>query len=171
MLAVDVKLSGIEGLRKKQVNDAMKRAMFALGLRWRRRYLPLHFGNAAASRYGYTPRGGERGSGKRFRGSYTRRKLVFLGHTRPLEFTGEGKRLALNGPQKVIATRDKVRIPLPRKFNFRNPKSKVRMADEIRAVRPDEVAELETFLVAQIEREFDKETSGVTVDSATLSAF
>lgn len=170
MLSVEVKLNGIEGLRKKQVNDAMKRAMEALGKRWRRRYLPLHFGNQASARYGYTPRKGERGSGRRFKRSYTGRKLAFLGHTRPLEFTGEGKRLALNGPQTVSATRDKVRIPLPRKFNLRNPKSQVRMADEIRAVTPGEIAEMEVFLVDQIEREFAKETQGVSVGSLSLDA-
>lgn len=167
MLAIDVKLTGVESLTKKQVNDAMKRAMYALGLRWRRRYLPLHFGNAASTRYGYTPRAGERGSGRGFSKSYTARKLRFLGHTRPLEFTGEGKRQALNGERLVYATRDKVRMPLPRKFNFRNRKSKVRMADEIRAVTAGEVKELEAFLVAQIEREF--KGTGVGVESAALA--
>lgn len=167
MLAIDVKLNGIEALTKKQVNDAMKRAMGALGLHWRRKFLPLHFGNAASTRYGYTPRSGERGSGRRFYRSYTARKLRFLGHTRPLEFTGDGKRQALNGLRTVYPTRDKVRIPLPRKFNFRNKKSKVRMADEIRAVTDGEVKELETFLVAQIEREF--RGTGATIESASLA--
>lgn len=156
MLAVDVELTGIEGLTKKQVNDACKDALYALGLRWRRRYLPLHFGNAASTRYGYTPRAGERGSGKKFDKSYTARKLRFLRHTRPLEFTGEGKRQALNGLSLVYATRDKVRIPLPRKFNFRNKSSKVRMADEIRAVTPGEMRELEIFLTEELVRQFKR---------------
>lgn len=149
---VDVTLVGVEALTKKQVNDALKASMYALGLRWRRRYLPLHFGNGASTRYGYTPRAGERGSGKKFSRSYTARKLRFLKHTRPLEFTGEGKRQALNGTRLVYASRDKVRIPLPRKFNFRNKKSKVRMADEIRAVTAAESKELTEFLVQNIDR-------------------
>lgn len=149
---VEVKLTGVEGLKQKQINDAIKQAMHDVGLRWRRRYLPLHFGGRAATRYGYTPRAGERGDRRKFQGSYTARKLRFLKHTRPLEYTGEGKRLALNGPQLVRATRDRVVVPLPRKFNWRHPKSKVNMADEIRAVREDERAELNEFLVAQIER-------------------
>lgn len=149
---VDVKLTGVEGFTKKQINDALKAAMYAMGLRWRRRYLPLHFGNAASRRYGYTPRAGERGSGKRFDRSYTGRKLRFLKHTRPLEFSGEGKRQALNGQRLVYATRDKARIPLPTKFNWRNMSSKVRMADEIRAVTPAESKELTDFLVQNIDR-------------------
>lgn len=153
---VDVELVGVEALTKKQVNDALKDAMSAMGMRWRRRYLPLHFGNGASTRYGYTPRAGEHGSGKKFNRSYTGRKLRFLHHTRPLEFTGEGKRQALNGQRVVYATRDKVRIPLPRKFNWRNKKSKVRMADEIRAVTPQEAQELTAFLVENIDRNLGK---------------
>lgn len=155
-LFVDVTLVGVESLTKKQVNDALKASMHAIGVRWRRRYLPLHFGNAASARYGYTPRAGERGSGKRFDRSYTARKLRFLHHTRPLEFTGEGKRQALNGQRLVYATRDTVRMPLPRKFNWRNKKSKVRMADEIRAVTPAEAKELTAFLVENIDRNLSK---------------
>lgn len=170
-ISVDVKLKGVESLKKKQVNDVLKAAMYALGLRWRRRYLPLHFGNAASRRYGYTPRAGERGAGRRqtFDRSYTGRKLKFLKHTRPLEFTGEGKRQALNGARLVYATRDKVRIPLPTKFNWRHPKSRVRMADEIRAVTAGESKELTAFLVETIDRLLSKTgAAGAGVDTAEL---
>lgn len=170
---VEVKLTGVESLKKKQVNDVLKAAMYALGLRWRRRYLPLHFGEKAARRYNYTPRAGERGrdGSKDFDRSYTGRKLRFLKHKRPLEFTGEGKRQALNGQRLVYATRDKVRMPLPSKFNWRHPKSRVRMADEIRAVTVTESKELTKFLIETIDRLLSRTAAaGARVDNAALTA-
>ena len=147
VLQVEVELTGIEGLKKSQVNNAMKRAMFAMGLRWRRKYLPFHFEEFGERKYKFARRSRR----------YERLKKKIHGHTHDLVASGEGKRLALSGRRKVFATRDKVRIPLPRKYNLRPTKSKVRMADEIRRVTKGEVNSLTKFLVVQIDREISKE--------------
>ena len=70
-----------------------------------------------ARNYRYAKRSGERGSGRKFRGSYTERKLKLFGHTRPLELSGEGKRLALY-QRNIAATRDKVTCASPGNSTF-----------------------------------------------------
>lgn len=139
---VDVDLSGVESLSRSEMNAAFKAAFLAVGKRWRRRYLPLHFGNRAERRYYYTPRKWE----------YEGRKLKYLNHTRPLEYTGEGRREATYR-ENIIATRDKCTVRLPRKFNFRGKGSRVKMADEIRRVLVSERAELAEFFVFVLEKE------------------
>jgi len=164
MINVRYELYGTEKLGKRHINNAMRRTLYAVGVRWVRRYLKLHFGNRATRRYGYAPRSGEAGSGRPFRGSYTQRKLKSQGHTRPLEHSGEGKRLALYGKKSIKATATggqkaeaQVTITLPRKFNRVNPKSKTRPPDEIRATNATELEELAVFLTEQSERELTKE--------------
>lgn len=135
-------VTGIEALRKSDVNAALKAAWLAVGKRWRRRYLPLHFTNRAERRYYYTPRSWD----------YERKKLKFLGHTRPLEFTGEGRREATYR-ENLSVTRWGVIIRLPRKFNLRGRNTPIKMADEIRRVLPEELEELAEFFIEQLERE------------------
>lgn len=138
---LQLEVKGTAALGKKQINDAFKGAMNDTGLEWWKEFLPKHFGPHATQRYGYMPRKGSRfahgNKSRGHRGSYSERKLRAVGHTRPLEYSGEGKRQALSSP-KIYATRNKVVVRLPRKFNLRNPKSQINMADELRAVRPDE---------------------------------
>ena len=148
---VTVWLRGVSALKKKEVNDILKEGFYLMGRRWRQLYLPLHFGDRATQRYRYTLRSGARfaHNPKRYHRTYSGRKVKFLGHNRPLEFSGEGKRQAMT-QEKITATRRSVKIKLPPKFNWRHPKSEVRMADEIRRVRPDEAAALRKFLAAHI---------------------
>ena len=175
-LVIDVQLDGIEGLRKSQVNRALKRANIATGKHFRRRFLPARFTEQGGRRLKYTPRSGELRVGlpkrePKSRRKYAPRKQRFLGHSNPLVFSSEGRRLALYGPQIVRATSKTIRIPLPRKYNFRNPRSRVNMADEIRTVANREARELSEFLVKQIEREFARDIGGgaVNVQSASIS--
>lgn len=178
-LVVEVKLTGVEGLKKSQLNRAMIRANKIIGKLFRRRFLPSRFTVAGGRRLKYTKRSGAIRLGlpstdKKQRHKYAPRKVRILGHSRPLEASGEGKRIALHGAQTVFATRDKIRIPLPRKYNFRNPKSRISMSTEIRTVTNREAKELSGFLVKQIERELAREagTTGVQarrVASATIS--
>lgn len=150
-LQVDVVLKGVEALSKSEVNGILKEAWYLTGKRWRQIYLPQHFGPRAGRRYRYARRSGERFNSKPRPGSYAARKKRFLKHQNPLEFTGDGKREALSR-ENITATRDKVVVRLPRKFNLRHPKSKVMMADEIRAVRPEEARELTRFLTGHIRK-------------------
>jgi hypothetical protein len=173
MIDIAVRFSGVEGMSKRQSNNAVKEAMRDLGRHWREKYLPLHFGPNAGRRYNYTPRQGQflpRGS-RQFRRSYVGRKIRLLKHNNPLEFTGEGKRLALT-EEKITATVNKVVIRLPRKFNFRPKNGKVRMADEIRTVRNDELRVLERVLADRVEWRLAEQVAGGTnqlVGSDTVS--
>lgn len=135
--------TGIESLSKSAMNAALKAAWYAVGKRWRRQFLPLHFTNKAERRYNYTPRAW----------NYERNKLRFLHHTRPLEFSGEGRKLATY-QENIHVTRYGVIVRLPRKFNLRHKKSPVRMADEIRATRPEELEDLAKHFIKVLEHEF-----------------
>lgn len=150
-LAVNLKLGGVAGLSKSDVNAVLKASWYQTGRAWRERYLPLHFGANAGRRYGYGRRSGERFNSTPRPGSYAARKLQFVKHQRPLEFSGEGKREALSR-ENISATRDKVVVRLPRKFNLRPKSSNIRMADEIRAVRPDEARSLTFYLADRVRR-------------------
>jgi len=152
MFSIELKIGGVLGLRKKEMNDATKDAFAFIGRLWRAKYLPLHFGDRATQRYGYTKRDGAdvaRSGGKFARRTYSYRKYKLVGHTRPLEFTGDSKREALT-QEKIYATKDRVIVRLPRGFNRRARGSKVRMADEIRKVRPDELAHLKTMFAKRL---------------------
>lgn len=158
MFQIEVKLTGIEALSKSQVNRALKEANLKTGKYFRREMLPARFTEQGGRRLGYTPRRGEFRVGavrldKSSRNLYAVKKFRKLGHSDPLVFTGEAKREALSNPTKVRATRDKFVIPLPRKLNRSNPKSRIRMADEVRLVTDRELSALTKFMVAQIEYE------------------
>ena len=177
-LVIDVKLKDIEGLKKSRVNAALKRANKIIGQLFRKRYLPERFKPPGGRRLKYLPRAGEIRVGlpktdpKAYR-KYAPRKQRILRHDDPLVFSGVGRNLALRGAQKVKVTSKSIRILLPRKFNLRNPRSRISMSDEIRRVTDREAKELSGFLVKQIERELAREMGSIDlrgrVQSATIS--
>jgi len=155
---IEVKLKGVEALSKSQVNRALKEANLKTGKLFRREMLKDRFTEQGGRRLGFTPRRGEFRVGavkldKASRRLYAVQKFRKLGHSDPLVFSGEGKRLALQNPNYVRATRDKFIIPLPQKYNRSNPKSKIKMSDEIRRVTNRELSTLTKFMVTQIEYE------------------
>ena len=178
MFTIEVKLKGVEALSKSQVNRALKEANIRTGKFFRREYLPARFTQQGGRRLNYTPRRGEQrigrpSSNKSSRRLYAVRKQKKLGHSDPLVFSGDAKRQALQNPNNVRATRDKFVIPLPRKLNLSNPKSKIRMSDEVRRVTNREISALTKFMVAQIEFELAKVAGSSRfrrVESATIQA-
>lgn len=132
-----------EGIAKRELNNAFKDTLREMGATWHDRYLHLHFDEAAYIRYGYTARKGQKMSpdAKGYKSTYVYKKRRLLGHNRPLEFTGEGMLEAL-GPAKIRGTNKEARVVLPSKFNFRHPKSRVSMRDEITKVLPEEATKL-----------------------------
>lgn len=166
---VEITLTGAAALGKRAINDITRNAMRELGLLWRRRYLPKHFTVKGGREYKFRPRKNYSQSSRK-RESYVARKKRQYGHSRPLEFTGEGKRLAF-ASKTVQATaaagHARVVIPLPSKFNFRNRFSQIRMADEIRAVSDRDRRELEAFLVKTISRGMND--AGAAGGSATVT--
>jgi len=146
VLVVDIELTGIEGLRKAQVNRALKNANRKLGLRWRRFKLKGHFTETGERRYQFAPRS------KR----YQKFKIEHLKHHHDLVFSGDGKREALRS-KKVVPTKNSVKIPLPRKFNLRPKSGRTNLSKEIRAVTGTELTELTKFLTVQIDKELARE--------------
>ena len=127
------------GLKKRQVNNAVKAAIATMAEQWHAKFLPLHFDESAYERYGYTRR---KGSGmapgqKGYASSYVGRKRKRIGHNRPLVYSGEGRSMALASP-KIRGTSKEARVVLPSKFNFRHPKSQISMRDEITRILPEE---------------------------------
>lgn len=127
------------GLKKRQINNAVKDALKTMAEAWHSRFLPLHFDESANQRYGYTTRkgGGMSPSQKGYTSSYVGRKRRKLGHNRPLVFSGAARSEALGSP-KIRGTHKEARVVLPSKFNFRHPKSRVNMREEITRIIPEE---------------------------------
>jgi hypothetical protein len=145
MLAFEVDKSKFAkyGLKQRQINNAVKSALFAMAGAWHSRYLMQHFDETATEKYRYTKRKGQGmdPSSKAFRRSYWGIKhRQSKGRPRPLVKSGQGMLLAV--APKILGTSKEARAVLPSKFNFRHPKSRVNMREEITRVLPEEAAEL-----------------------------
>lgn len=173
MWQVHYEARGIETLTAKDRNDSLRDGLAAMGLRHRRRNLPVHFTKRGYSLYGYAKRHGDSGGnlrGRAFRSTYQGRKLRLFGHTLPLVYTGELRRLTLYGLPRVTATArsgvGKVLIHLPAKANFR--RGDISPLRELQAVAGMELVDLEKFLVPELERQWRrrgarKSSAGVTI--------
>ena len=133
------------GGARRQVNEAVRRVNATYPQAWLVNFLPRHFTNAATRRYGYAPRAGEKGSGKRWKGSYTQRKLRKFHHTRPLEATGEGVASVKSSRRATATTRRATATMRGSVFNFPAPRGgKHRlMRHEIETVLDSEQQQLE----------------------------
>jgi len=114
------------------------------------------FTTAHAQAAGYTKRKGEglqRGT-KAYRRSYAGQKESRYKHNRPLEKSGDTRERLRSGGRRT-STRDKARIAYSqaRVFNFRHPKSMVRMADEFRRILPEENEQLAEVYDSRLDRE------------------
>ena len=130
---------------------------------WHGKFREKHFTHAGATEYKYLPRSGERGHGRKFKGSYNQQKLRKFGHTRPLEFSGESRQLTRT--LKIKATSKSGRCILnARKFNFRNPKSKIDMRDEMTRVSDPERTVLAEEFQDYISGRFNRIMASETVN-------
>ena len=165
IVKTEITISGALALKQSEINAVTREAMRALGLRWRRKYLPKHFTHQGAREYKYTRRKNYVTS-KRKRESYVQRKKREKGHTLPLVWSGEGRREALRS-KKVVATatstKAKATIPLPSVFNFRSKFSKVDMRKEITTVSAAELRELEVFLANEMAKGLNEAGAGASV--------
>lgn len=152
MLGFEIKYTG-HPLTRRDFNDMKRRTFDVIGRTWHRDMLAKHFSHAGAREYGYRPRKGMPGNPhpQGFDRSYSGRKLRAMGHTRPLEYSGEGRRLARI--QDIRVTSKRVRVILPRKFNRRNPHSQIDMREELTTVSEGE----ERQLVYLADRHLDRQ--------------
>ena len=161
MIKLTYDFSDLKKVKRSLINTAMRRALYTVGEHWHKKYLPMHFGDGASARYkyegrkvGYLRRKKQKQKGRR---EWTRRDL------KPLEFTGDAKREALNTKRIKSAFRGGegyVRISLPAKFNWKHPNSAVRMNEEIRTVREDELQALAAILASEFDRQIVKSSGG-----------
>lgn len=132
---------------KRAFNAASKEAWRDTAMEFHANYRDKRFTAEHAREAGYTARKGElqpRGS-KAFRQSYTGRKLRIKGHTRPLEFSGETRRAVRATSITSTSRGGKASYRGASKFNFRHPKSRVRMSEEFRRITRAESIELAAF--------------------------
>ncbi|MCA9270967.1 MAG: hypothetical protein KDA41_20945 [Planctomycetales bacterium] len=143
----------------KRLNVHKRAAGQLMGNYFHRNLVDKRFTEPHAQEAGYTKRKGEsipRGD-KRFRRSYTGRKLRKYGHTRPLEFSGE-TRQRIRAYANITATSTsrhttvKVAYPGARRFNLRHPKSRINMALEFRRIVPSEFTPLARVYDADLEQ-------------------
>lgn len=126
---------------KRDYNNAVKEVLAETALRWHERFFEDHFTETGASKYGYLKRKGELQRGnKGFKNSYVGRKLRKLGANRPLYWSGEAYRESK--VPKVRSTSKESRVILSRIFNWKHPKSQIKMRDEVTRVLPAEQEEL-----------------------------
>lgn len=138
------------GLSMSVINECVRESLASVGDKWRSDYQPGHFGAGAAAKYGYKPRRGEPGSGRPFRGSYAARKSRKGKRNNPLEFTGQSRR-ETESTRRIKATATKgagtVRITFAKTYNYRHPKSPIKMGEELATVLSDELAALTSYYV------------------------
>ncbi len=97
-----------------------------------------------------------------FRRSYTGRKLRMFGHTRPLEFSGETRNKVRAASINATNKMGRAAYPGASKFNFRHPKSKIRMNEEFTRLLPHEVEQLGEYYDQQLDIELKKLDSAET---------
>jgi len=151
-------------------NKAAKASWVEAGKWWHANRRDLRFSVAHGRKAGYLPRKGEETGLSRaeFFRSYTGRKLRRWGHRRPLEFSGETRRM-VRSVSITASTQSRtnyhVRLAYAgaRKFNFRNPHSQIRMADEFRRLTPEEPAMVGSVYDAGLNKRIDADKTENTV--------
>jgi hypothetical protein len=155
MFSMQLKYTGFPP-KKSQWNAALKDTLFDVAAEWHHQYFEGHFTQAGARKYGYIARKGEllAPGSKAFLRSYVGRKLRKTGQNRPLYFSGEAYRESK--VPKIRGTRKESRVVLSRKFNFKHPKSRIVMRDEVTRVLPAEANYLRRFAGKRLNERLQK---------------
>lgn len=155
-LKMDLRALGA-GHRKSVVNRSVKASLSAAALAWHQRYYEGHFTRTGAIKYAYQPRTGQNQprDSKAFWRSYTGRKLRKVGHADPLKFTGDAYRRGKVA--SVRATSKQAKVVLPNKFNWKHPKSRIVMRDELTRVLPGESDALRGIAEIEMGRHLTRE--------------
>lgn len=165
-IAVKIRERGATPRRLRKVhNVAAKVAYGAIANHFHAAMRDARFTNEHGRKAGYAPRRGEESgtSGAAFWKSYTGWKKKKFGHTRPLEWSGETRRLVRLANISATAKRSRVAYPGARKFNFRHPASTINMADEFRRLIPEEATELGGVYDAHYGKQMNQDTSSETI--------
>lgn len=109
-LTIDVTAQNSIVAPPAQRNAALRKAFSFIGESWHNRFKMEKFKDSATRKYGLSPRSGEPGSGRAFKGSYTQRKLRrgsngqtnAIGETKPFVWSGLSRNNA-RASRKVVA--------------------------------------------------------------------
>lgn len=133
----------------------LKAAWRKVGEYWHENFRLEHFKNSAMSRYNYTPRRGESGSGFGFKGSYTKGKMKKFGHTKPLVYTGQS--MHATALRDIRPRHDGVKIHLHAPlFNFRPKGGRIDLNLEMTALTAGEVEQLSRVFNEHLQAEIDQ---------------
>jgi hypothetical protein len=149
---------------KRAFNNASKRAWLDTARYFHEHLRDKRFTPEHAREAGYYARKGQnlpRGS-KQFKRSYYGRKLLSQrgggwGKANPLEWTGDTRRAIRSGSASSTSKGGKMAYAGARVFNYRPPKSQIRMNEEFRRITPDEAIELANYYDRQLDDYLKKE--------------
>lgn len=157
-MPVRIKRTGLTaGVMLREQNRISREVALRIGEFWYDRYFENHFTPKGAREYGYEPRSGEKGSGRRFQGSYHERKWKESGHGKPLMFSGKSydflkiPRLRITSTRGVATLRILLGAPAFNLFGKggRYGTSKVDMRHDITAVTDQEKQEMAEYAGSQ----------------------
>src|SRR5262245_52096293 len=137
MVKASITLDGIVALTPEQIRAIGRKALRAVGRRWIDTMLPIHFTNAAFSKYGYQPRNEYYRRRKRTRREIT--GVTPIGEDKPLVWTGRSRegaqraRFKLENSGSTTTAAGEVIINAPA-LNFRPTGSTINMLDEVTRV-------------------------------------
>lgn len=157
-VVASITLDGIAGLKPKQIRDAARAGMQAVGDHWIAKMLPRHFLQSATARYNYTPRDPIYRRRKRLGGEIA--GIRSIKEDNPLVWSGrsrERSKAARNEAKAVSSTNAyaDVIINAPA-LNFRYKGSQINMREEVTHVLPTEVEELAALFTKVFERELER---------------
>lgn len=154
-LSVRVRFTGDHPRNTRRVIAKAQRTAFRIiATWWHRKFRPKHFTIRGAREYSYQPRGGSRGLREPEPGSYTARKKIAFGHTRPLEWSGESKALTRIRNIRFSSTRARVVMRAPT-LNFKSGRRRETMRDELTRISRRE----KRSLIRRFQRVMNRETS------------
>ena len=146
---------------RRMFNEAQKAALHRIGIMFHAEMRPKRFTveHARAAGFGLRKGEGMDPQSKRFRRSYTGRNLRIHGHTNPLQFSGKSKDAARSA--RVTSTSNVVRISYAgtQAFNYRHPRSRIRMHEEFRRLTDSERTQLAMAFDRHLREELAKQES------------
>ena len=144
---------------KRIFRRASKAAWLDTATHFHREYTLRRFTPEHAAEAKYSARKGQlqpRGSAA-FRRSYMGKKMRLYHHQNPLQFSGKSKRSARFATPTSTSKGGRIAYRGMRVFNFRHPRSRVRMNEEFRRIIPREAEELGTYYDRRLDLHLERE--------------
>lgn len=167
MAKVRIESDGFIAATGRDLQNTQRDTWAFAGRYWHRNYKAVHFTKRGARLYKYTPRRGEPGSGRRFKGSYTELKLLRkplfegstagrpIGEVKPLVWSGMSRSAALASRRVEATARSSGHGAVDIIFaapNLNRTGKRINMVDEVKRVHSQEVKQMELVSGKYFER-------------------